>query len=94
MMRKLTLAVGFAAGYLLGAKAGTARYHQIMGQLRKVGGLPVVRETAQELHVTAATLGDRAKQTVNDRIETVLAPSDTDHRIDLTTAAVQPTPES
>ena len=29
MIRKLTLAVGFGAGYVLGAKAGRGRYEQI-----------------------------------------------------------------
>lgn len=34
MFRKITLVVGFAAGYVLGAKAGTERYEQIQGQAR------------------------------------------------------------
>ena len=29
MIRKLTLAIGFGAGYVLGAKAGRERYEQI-----------------------------------------------------------------
>ena len=34
MFRKIALGVGFAAGYVLGAKAGTGRYEQIQGQAR------------------------------------------------------------
>lgn len=30
MIKKLALATGFAAGYVLGAKAGTERYDEIM----------------------------------------------------------------
>lgn len=33
-MRKLTFAVGFGAGYFLGARAGRMRYEQIVGSLK------------------------------------------------------------
>ncbi len=84
MIRKLTLAAGFGAGYLLGAKAGTQRYDQIMGQLRTLAGLPVVKEATDGLQQTASTLADRAKDTVNETIESVndkLSPGPT---VDLT----------
>jgi hypothetical protein len=34
MIKRLALASGFAAGYVLGAKAGTERYDQIMEGLK------------------------------------------------------------
>ena len=69
MIRKLTLGAGFAAGYLLGAKAGTARYDQLMGQLRGLAKLPGIKEASDGLQETAATIADRTRDTVNDKIE-------------------------
>ena len=34
MMKRLALTTGFAAGYVLGAKAGTERYEQIMESVK------------------------------------------------------------
>jgi hypothetical protein len=46
-MKLLTLAAGLAAGYVLGTKAGRARYEQIAATARKVSGHPTVVQ-AQE----------------------------------------------
>lgn len=68
MIRKLTLAAGFGAGYVLGAKAGTARYDQIVGKFRELAGMPAVQEVKSNLADTASQLGDKAKATVNETI--------------------------
>lgn len=47
-MRKLTLLLAFAIGYVLGAQAGRRRYEQIMGALDKVRHDPRVQEKAQQ----------------------------------------------
>ena len=73
MIRKLTLAAGFGAGYVLGAKAGTQRYEQIVTKARELAGMPAVQEAKSTLADTASQLGDKAKATVN---ETVAAVSD------------------
>lgn len=44
MRYKATFATGFAAGYVLGAKAGRARYEQIMRGLRSLAGRPEVTD--------------------------------------------------
>ena len=38
MYGKLAVAAGFAAGYVLGSKAGRQRYEEIVAQARKVAG--------------------------------------------------------
>jgi hypothetical protein len=52
-MKKLMLLVAFAAGYLLGARAGQERYHQIMGTVDKVRNDPRVQEKAHQAVDTA-----------------------------------------
>jgi hypothetical protein len=47
-MRKLILLAVFAAGYLMGAAAGRARYDQIMGTVDKVRRDPRVQEKTQQ----------------------------------------------
>lgn len=68
MIRKLTLAAGFGAGYVLGAKAGTERYNQIQAKFREIAGMPAVQDVKNNLADTASTLGDTAKSKVNDTI--------------------------
>lgn len=71
MIRKLTLAVGFVAGYVLGAKAGKERYRQIEGKVRDLMGRPAVQDLTSSVGSTAAAAADRAKTTVNDTVEAV-----------------------
>ncbi len=69
MIRKLTLAAGFGAGYVLGAKAGTERYDQIQTQLRKLAGRPAVQDVKNNLTDTASAIGDTAKDKLNDVVD-------------------------
>jgi hypothetical protein len=71
VIRKLTLAAGFGAGYVLGAKAGTQRYDQIVGKLRELAGMPAVQEVKDTLADTAGQIGDKAKATVNEKVAAV-----------------------
>ena len=71
MIRKLTLAVGFGAGYVLGAKAGKERYRQIEGKVRDLMGRPAVQDLTSSVGSTAAAAADRAKANVNDTVEAV-----------------------
>ncbi|GAC1609835.1 MAG: hypothetical protein NVS3B26_13270 [Mycobacteriales bacterium] len=70
MIRKLTLAAGFAAGYVLGAKAGTQRYEQIAAKVRELAGMPAVQDVKHNLADTASSIADTAKVKVNDTIST------------------------
>jgi len=71
VIRKLTLAAGFGAGYVLGAKAGTQRYDQIVGKLRELRGMPAVQDVKNNVADTASQIGDKAKATVNDTVAAV-----------------------
>jgi hypothetical protein len=62
MQGKLTLAVGFVAGYVLGSKAGRQRYEEIVAQARKVAGNQTVQSTAGVLQAQASDLVSKAKQ--------------------------------
>lgn len=71
MIRKLTLAVGFGAGYVLGAKAGKERYAQIESKVRELLGQPAVQDFTSNVSSTASAAADRAKTTVNEKVESV-----------------------
>lgn len=67
MLKKLTLAAGFGAGYVLGAKAGRERYTQIEAKFREVAGMPAVQNAAASVKETASDLADTAKTTVTEK---------------------------
>ena len=71
MIRKLSLAAAFGAGYVLGAKAGTQRYEQIAGAFRELAGMPAVQDVTHTLADTANQLGDKAKAAVNEKVMAV-----------------------
>jgi hypothetical protein len=71
VIRKLTLVAGFGAGYVLGAKAGTQRYDQIVSTVRRIAGMPAVQEMTHTLADTAGQLGDKAKATVTEKVTAV-----------------------
>ncbi|HWH29971.1 MAG TPA: hypothetical protein VNU26_13625 [Mycobacteriales bacterium] len=68
MLKKLTLAAGFGAGYVLGAKAGTQRYEQIVAKAREIAGMPAVQNATATVQDTAGTLAEKAKDTVNEKV--------------------------
>ncbi len=69
MVRKLTLLVGFGAGYVLGAKAGKERYSQIETKVRDLMGQPAVQDFTSNVSATASSAADKAKATVNEKVE-------------------------
>ena|SRR5882724_4103014 len=60
-MAKLTMAVGFAAGYVLGARAGRQRYEQIAEAARRVRDHPTVQSAAGMMEAQLAELVQRAR---------------------------------
>ena len=62
MYGKLAVAAGFAAGYVLGSKAGRQRYEEIVAQARKVAGNEKVQSTAGVLQAKGTDLVEKAKQ--------------------------------
>lgn len=71
MIRKLTLVTAFGAGYVLGAKAGTQRYEQIVTKFRELAGMPAVQDVTHTLADTASQIGDKAKTTVTEKVAAV-----------------------
>jgi hypothetical protein len=62
MTGKLALAAGFAAGYVLGSKAGRERYEQIVGASQRLWSNPTVQSTAGVLQAQATDLVNKAKE--------------------------------
>jgi hypothetical protein len=55
MMGKISMGVGFAAGYVLGARAGRERYEQLKQKASQLAQRPQVKQVTQRL--TDATTG-------------------------------------
>jgi hypothetical protein len=68
MRYKLTFAIGFAAGYTLGAKAGRERYEQISRVARGLSENPAVQSAAGLLQAQAGNLLGNAKHAVVDKL--------------------------
>jgi hypothetical protein len=74
MRYKVTFLAGFAAGYVLGAKAGRKRYDLITDGFRRLVDSPAVQETAGVLQAQASGAFATAKSTVTAKVsETVSA---------------------
>ena len=68
MMKKLSLIAGFGAGYVLGAKAGTQRYNEIVAKAREIAGMQAVQQATTAVKENAQPLLDSAKDTVNEKV--------------------------
>jgi hypothetical protein len=71
MIKKLTLLVGFAGGYVLGAKAGEDRYRQIVAGAERLRGRPEVQRAAASVQHAVIDLSTRTKSAVNEQVEKV-----------------------
>ncbi|MFL6113266.1 MAG: hypothetical protein ACJ786_18185 [Catenulispora sp.] len=67
MKRIITLAGGFAAGYVAGSKAGRERYEQIQQKMHELSQQPAVTEARHTLRHGV----DTASKTVADKISHV-----------------------
>lgn len=67
-MWKLTLIVGVAAGYVLGARAGRQRYEQIATTARRISEHPKVQEAAGRAKRSAGAAAGKAACAVTDRV--------------------------
>ena len=61
---KLSMLVGAAAGYVLGARAGRERYDEIVAAARRFAGSQTVQTTAGVLQAQLDTVAHRARQTL------------------------------
>lgn len=87
MLKKLTLVAGFGAGYVLGAKAGTQRYEEIVAKAREIAGMPAVQNATAQVQDTAGSLAASAKETVNDKVSQVSDATSSSSDPDLPAAA-------
>lgn len=65
---KLSLLLGAAVGYVLGARAGRERYEQIVRLARNLAGSQTVQSTAGVLQAQVEDLRHRAKDVVNSKL--------------------------
>ena len=72
MPSKATFLTGFAAGYVLGSRAGRARYEQIRSAARSFARNPTVQSTASSLQHQAEDALSTAKDKAVDSIGTTL----------------------
>ena len=68
MRTKATFLAGFGAGYVLGARAGRARYEQIYRAARAFASNPAVQSTATQLQHQAGDVLITAKDRATDVI--------------------------
>ena len=66
-MKKPILLAGFAAGYVLGARAGRERYDQIRAGARKFAGNPTVQSAATKAQETVAAQAPVVAEAVKDK---------------------------
>ncbi len=67
-MWKLTLIVGVAAGYVLGARAGRQRYEQIATTARRIQQNPKVQDATLRARQSAGAAAGKAVGAVTDRV--------------------------
>lgn len=74
-MSRITLAAAFAAGYVVGAKAGRDRYEQIRAGAQKVAENPQVQAAATAVKdkagEVAGTVAETAKEKASDAVDAV-----------------------
>ena len=66
--KKLSLLLAAAIGYVLGARAGRARYEQIAAMASRVKGNPTVQAAASKAQDTVAQQAPVVAATVKDKV--------------------------
>ena len=72
MRMRLGLMVGFAAGYVLGTKAGTERYDQLASMARKAMGTEPVQQLTDEVRLAAERVGEKTAEGMHKVSEKVM----------------------
>ncbi|MBV6695951.1 hypothetical protein [Kitasatospora aureofaciens] len=67
-MWKLSLAVGLAAGYVLGSRAGRQRYDQIAKVTRQIAQNPTVQGATDRARQQAGAVAGKAAGAVADKV--------------------------
>ena len=66
-MSKITLGIAFAAGYVVGAKAGRDRYEQIRASAQKVAENPTVQSVATTAKDKAGEVAVSVAETAKEK---------------------------
>lgn len=66
-MKKLTLLVGIAIGYVLGSRAGRERFEQIRSGAKKVANNPTVQSAASKAQETVAAQAPTVAEAVKEK---------------------------
>jgi hypothetical protein len=66
---RVSFVTGFAAGFVLGARAGRERYEQIVRVARSVADSPAAQQAAGAVQAQAAGLAKTAKQKVTEGLQ-------------------------
>jgi hypothetical protein len=78
MRYRLTFIGGFAAGYVLGARAGRERYEQLRKTARQFAQNPTVQERAKGARDAGRSVASKAASTMADKVGGRLPESVTD----------------
>lgn len=68
MRYKVSFAIGLAAGYVLGTKAGRQRYEQLRRQARSLKDNPTVQETAGVVQAQAFEMARLARDKATEAL--------------------------
>jgi hypothetical protein len=68
MAGKLSMLVGFGAGYLLGARSGRERYDQIVAKAQELWRDPRVQEKAEQAQHLAQEKAGQATEAVKSKV--------------------------
>ena len=68
MAGKLKMLVGFAAGYVVGARAGRERYDQIAAKAQEWWRDPRIQEKAEQAQQVAKQKAGQAQQVVKEKV--------------------------
>jgi hypothetical protein len=71
MRFRFGLVLGFGAGYVLGAKAGTERYEQIQKLWGSVAGSEPAQQLSAEVRQAASRAGDTLEQKAAEGVDRV-----------------------
>lgn len=77
-MSKITIAVAFGAGYVLGTRAGRERYRAIKGRANAVWQSDTVQEQTAKAQSLAKEQAVKAKEVAKDRLPSSLGGRDDD----------------
>ncbi len=70
-MAKMSFLIGFGAGYVLGAKAGTERYDQLKRLYDNLQSSPQVRKATSKAKGAAGAGFEQAKDLAQDGVEKI-----------------------